>query len=129
MIKKGEKVIREKGAAAGIVNGIEVFNRAALMKRVMEDEELARGVIDRFLQDTPQRLAALSGALADGDTDLARRHAHTLKGSSAVMSAPALCEAAFRVEVAAESGDIAEAVSMLPDVYDQFEILKEIVSG
>ncbi len=133
LLTKIEGWFQSKGDAPGPVETGKtpetgIFDRASLMRRVMEDDELARGVIRRFLQDTPGRIVALKEALDNGDAPLARRHAHTLKGASATVSAPALREVAYLVEVEAESGNIGKAAALLPQLSRQFEVLKEVIS-
>ena len=119
---------REKGNYTRTGGGTTVFDREELMKRMMEDEEIVKGVIERFLKETPQKLTLLKEALEDRDADQARIHAHSLKGTSSILSAQAMSETAFQVEIAAESRDIEKAIILFNDVLAQFEILKGIIS-
>ena len=100
---------REKGNYTRTGGGTTVFDREELMKRMME-------------------LTLLKEALEDRDADQARIHAHSLKGTSSILSAQAMSETAFQVEIAAESRDIEKAIILFNDVLAQFEILKGIIS-
>ncbi|MCP5104335.1 MAG: Hpt domain-containing protein [bacterium] len=100
-----------------------VFDRTALFNRLGEDDGFVREVIEGFLEDIPTRFAVLEEAFEQGDAVLVRRHAHTIKGAAANISAYALREAAGAVESAVESGDLAKAVSLKPQLDRQFEIL------
>jgi len=134
LLSKIETWFQSKGDAAAAVepeaiSETGIFDSDALMRRVMGDGKIVRDVIRRFIEDTPGRIAALKEALENGDAPLARRHAHTLKGASATLGAPALREAAYRVEVEADSGDIGKAAALLRHVTEQFEALKKRISG
>ncbi len=36
-----------------------VFDRAGMLARLMDDEELARGILTRFLESTPEQIESL----------------------------------------------------------------------
>lgn len=54
-----------------------------------------------FLKDKPLRVQAIRLALESGDLELARHHAHSLKGAAAVMGMDPLRDACREVEFAA----------------------------
>lgn len=79
-------------------------------------------LVDSFLEDAPQALAALRAAAGAGDAVAFRRHAHTLKSNGHTFGATALAEAARALEHTplAELGDSAAAkVEALAEVYEQ----------
>ena len=55
-------------------------------------------LVDSFLEDAPQGLAALHAAVATGDAVAFRRHAHSLKSNGATFGAMAFAEAARALE-------------------------------
>ena len=102
-----------------------VFDRAAFLARVMDDEELLREITGLFLADAPVQLETLAAAVASGDCTLAGRTAHTIKGSSANVGGEALRETAFEMEKAGKAGDLAALQSLLPRIQERFARLKE----
>jgi two-component system sensor histidine kinase/response regulator len=74
------------------------FNRAELMERLGGDIDLLRDVIRLFLQDCPQRLAAIKHAVDAQDAELIRTTAHALKGAAGTLSARGVFEAAHTLE-------------------------------
>jgi len=90
----------------GESKALPVFDRAALLDRCMEDEELVQEVLGLFVENVPQRIQELREALAGGDAQAACLAAHTIKGMAANTSANALRDAAKRMEEAARDGDL-----------------------
>ena len=63
-----------------------------------------RDIIDAYLRDSPERIAALQAALAAGDAERVTREAHSLKSSSATVGATELAAIAEQLEHAATPG-------------------------
>jgi signal transduction histidine kinase/DNA-binding response OmpR family regulator len=80
----------------------------------VSDPETARDVAEAFLEQTPQLLADLRGALAQHDSEALRRAAHTLRGSLVIFQADAAVATALELETRAGSGDWA-ALDTLAD--------------
>ena len=80
---------------------------------VAELEELQDGLFKKlatlFLQDTPADVGRLRGALAAGDTSAAKKAAHKIQGSSAVVGAATVASAAAHVETVARDDDLCAA--------------------
>ncbi len=112
-------------AGPGSKAPLPVFDKAELMSRLMDDEDLAREVIERFLEDMPLQHAALEAYLSAGDTSGARRQAHSIKGASANVSAAALCEAASEMESAAKAGDLDGVKARMTELKSRFETLRQ----
>ncbi len=79
-------------------------------------EEAVDSILDTFLQQAPERLAALSSAAAAGEADGIMRTAHALRGASATIGARELAALLELVEHAAEDGHVAQAVAELERV-------------
>ena len=117
-----------RDAAAPIAAGqpdVPVFDRPALLARMMNDEELARSVAAGFLDDIPTQIETLRSYLDARDTDGAARQAHTIKGASANVGGESLRAAAFEMEKAARAGDLAGTAARLPDLDARFAALRE----
>jgi PAS domain S-box-containing protein len=128
---------REVAAAAGAVpsssaeavstpadEGEAVFDEAGLMARVMGDPDLARIVVDSFLDETPGLIVALRDGLTAGDGGTVRREAHTIKGASANVGGDVLRGVAQAIESSADAGDLEGAMARLPDLETAFEQLR-----
>ncbi|TQV84180.1 Hpt domain-containing protein [Exilibacterium tricleocarpae] len=74
------------------------------LKEVMEEE--FQLLIDTFLSDAEQRLAALRDCLARADSTGLRAAAHSFKGSCSNIGAPLMAQLCARVEDAAVAGEL-----------------------
>jgi len=106
-----------------------VFDSAGMMARLMDDQELARIVVDGFLEDAPRLIEALRNCLGTGDASGTIRGAHTIKGASATVGGEALRALASEMEVAAVAGDFAAVTARLPDLESELGRLREAMSG
>ncbi len=105
-----------------------LFDRAGMMARLMNDEDLARTVVKGFLEDVPQQIELLKGYLETGDTPGAERQAHSIKGASANLGGEALRAVAFEMEKAGKAGDLEAARVHLPELLGQFALLREAMN-
>ena len=100
---------------------LPLFEEDALLGRLDGDVEACREILDCFLLDVPDRLAALKEAIERGDADRVQREAHTVKGSAANIGAPTLSRVAMAAETAAKEGklgDLPELVAALESAFD-----------
>lgn len=105
-----------------------VFDRAALLDRLMGDEEIVAEIMEAFLTDMPQQIGALRNYLEVGDAAGAERQAHTIKGAAANVGGEVLAALASELEQAGKTGDLERILSKLPMLQTAFENLKaEIV--
>jgi len=96
----------------------DVFDKKFLLKRIDGDRKLYDEIIEIFIDDIPQQFQKLRVALDEKDALTVQRQGHTIKGASANVGADALREIAYKIECAAEKGE-------LDDVEEYFEIAKE----
>jgi len=105
----------------------KIFDRADLMDRLMDDENLARGVINGFLYDIPNQIRILKESLQAEDAIKSERQAHTIKGASANLGAQLLREVAAEMEKCAREGDLPGARRYLKELDDRFsELVKKL---
>jgi HPt (histidine-containing phosphotransfer) domain-containing protein len=76
----------------------EAFNLAEALERVEGDLDLLKEMVDLFLEEVPNMVAAIEQALIAGDPSALQHAAHTLKGSVSNFAAPAATEASFVLE-------------------------------
>ena len=74
------------------------FDRAAVLERLVGDEQLLSDIIRLFLEDCPARLAAIKAAIDQRNTADLCRETHALKGAAGNLSAVGLFEAAQILE-------------------------------
>ncbi|MCX5814474.1 MAG: PAS domain S-box protein [Proteobacteria bacterium] len=107
---------------------IPIFDKAGMMARLMDDENLARKVVKGFLDDLPRQIAALKEYLKAGDVVQAERQAHTIKGASANVGGEALRAIAFEMEKVAKVGGLESVTARLPELDSRFALLKEAMN-
>lgn len=90
------------------MNPNTVLNLREALSRIDDDRETLHAMIEVFLEQGPQDLAAIQEALKHRDAAAAARSAHRLKGSVLQFCADAAVEAAKAVETAGKSGDVEE---------------------
>ena len=109
----------EAGPVSAKEPEVPVFDKAGMMARLMDDEDLARKVVEGFLKDIPKQIEALKACLEAGDAARAERQAHTIKGASANVGGEALRAVAFEMEKAAKAGDLGSVTARLPELEDR----------
>jgi CheY-like chemotaxis protein/HPt (histidine-containing phosphotransfer) domain-containing protein len=120
--------VSETASVSAVEHEAPVFDKVGMMARMMEDEELARTVIEAFLNDVPRQIEALRGYLEAGDAATAVRQAHTIKGASAHLGGEALRAVAFEMEKAAKAGNLKYVTDRLPELENQFTRLKKAMN-
>lgn len=105
-----------------------VFDKAGMLVRLMDDEDLARVVAEGFLEDIPRQIAFLKTYLARKDAPGVERQAHCIKGASANVSGEAMSAVAFEIEKAGKRSDLAAASTLLVSLEAQYEQLKQAIT-
>jgi PAS domain S-box-containing protein len=104
-----------------------VFNEEELLKRLMNDRELAAVIMTAFLEDVPQHIEEMKVNLENKDIQNVYRMAHSIQGSSAYLSARLLRQEAGEAEKLAESGNLEKVAAQLPRIEFEFACFKEAV--
>lgn len=84
-----------------------------MRRRCVDSDEIARKVLQRFLETAEGTIDQLELALTENQTEVACRHAHSLKGASATVSADAVSRKAAEIERLLRNGAQAAAASGL----------------
>ncbi len=108
---------------------VDVFDSAGMMDRLMGDAELARIVVDGFLEDAPRLIEALRNSLEEGDATAAIRGAHTIRGASATVGGEGLRAVAWEMEKAGTAGDLDAVRARLPELEAELRRLREAMHG
>ncbi len=106
----------------------DVFDRAVLLERMMDDAELVCEVLDTFLKDIPCQIETLKDAIEVGDVETAHRQAHSIKGAAANVAADALREVAFGMERSGKAGDLEAVKAKVPEMEAQFDRVKKAMT-
>jgi len=102
-----------------------VFDKAALMSRLMSDVDLGRSVIGVFLEDMPKQISELKSLIGQGEAKQAGAQAHKIKGAAANIGGVALQQVAFEMEKAGKARNL-DAVEMgMIELEKEFRRLKE----
>lgn len=129
LLKKWSLVVRKNyGANASskdmdIQQKLPIFDSHTFMERVMDDMNVARHIIDIFLEDTPKIIDDLKNATDKGDISGIANCAHSLKSSSANLSGMVLNIFAKEIEISAKSGDIEKIRITVPELEKHFNLL------
>ncbi len=108
------------GGAGDLPPGEGVIDWDEALRVVRGDHMLLRGVVASFLDEGPALLAALGRHVQSGQQQGVRQAAHTLKGSLRCVGAAVAADRAEQLEMAARSGDLAEARSRLAELETDF---------
>jgi CheY-like chemotaxis protein len=103
------------------------FDVDDLIDRLMGNENLARRAAARFLEETPRQLLALSAALGAQDAESAHRHAHSIKGAAANVSAAPVRDLAAELEQLGHEARLDDAARLLPTLSSAFDALRPAI--
>ena len=104
-----------------------IFDADSLLRRLMDDRELAGALLKGFLNSAPAQLKHLRERLDASDAPELRLEAHSLKGAAATVSAEALHLAALALETAATAGQLDSCRGLLGSVTSEFDRFKTMV--
>jgi HPt (histidine-containing phosphotransfer) domain-containing protein len=104
--------------------GAPVFDKAGMLARLSNDEEVARTIAECFLDDIPRQIEVLRGCLEARDAAGVARQAHTIKGASSNVGGEALRALSFELEQAGKAGDLDAVKARMPELDAQFDRLR-----
>lgn len=81
-------------------------------------------ILKTYLEITPPLLTQLENAVKECNSDDIKRHAHTLKGSSANISAVDLPQLCLEMEYVGRDGDVKKAEVLLPKIKQAYSELE-----
>lgn len=113
------------GPAPGRDVGVEVvWNREAVLGRLLGDKALAESICEGFLDDLPGQIDQLSDFCKSGDVAGMERRAHSIKGAAANVGAESLQAIAASLEQAARENDVPAARELSGRLQEAFEELR-----
>jgi PAS domain S-box-containing protein len=106
---------------------LAVFDCDGMMKRLLDDRELAVMVTDMFIDDTPKQINSLKQAIIALDSKQAELHAHSMKGSAGNIGVDQFRNVAAELEKAGRASDFDTISALIPELEKQFAVaVKEI---
>lgn len=100
------------------------FDKAGMMTRLMDDEELAQMAVKGFLEDIPRQIGVLRDFVDANNPKEASRQSHLIKGAAATVGGEAMRAVAFEME---NAGQLEEIRIRLPELQKQFEQLRSVL--
>jgi HPt (histidine-containing phosphotransfer) domain-containing protein len=86
-------------------------------------------VIDTFLADAPELLAALRRSVDTQDADELRRAAHTLKSNGSTLGAEEFAGLCRQLEQRAKSGELEGASDLVDQTEREYELLQDALAA
>jgi CheY-like chemotaxis protein/HPt (histidine-containing phosphotransfer) domain-containing protein len=106
------------------LQGQAVFDRPALLDRLMGDRDLVKEIIAIFLRDMPQKIQTLKTRIEQGDAGLAGEQAHAIKSAADNVGGLVLSAVIYKMEKSCRAGRLREAAALLPELERQFNLLQ-----
>ena len=109
----------------GEEHALPIFDLAEVVERLGGDCELARKLVEGFLQDGPKQIEFLRSYLEDGDPTASERQAHSIKSAAAIVGGERFRAVAFEIEQSAHAGDLPAATARMAELHAEFARLKQ----
>jgi HPt (histidine-containing phosphotransfer) domain-containing protein len=108
----------------------QVIDRATLEALASTTDKAFVGeLIETFLADAPQLLAALGSAVEAGDAEAFRRAAHSLKSNGASLGAMSFSASAKELEMMGKAGDLSAAAGKVEILGADFDQVARALKG
>jgi HPt (histidine-containing phosphotransfer) domain-containing protein len=98
------------------ISASQAFDKPGFLSRLEGDEQLAKEVIEMFLQEYPRLWESVRQANEQQNASLLERAAHALKGSVGDIVAPQAYDAARTLEQVAREGKLEDADAALANL-------------
>ncbi len=104
-----------------------VFDKHALLGRLLGNEQLAREIARQFIKELPDMIARLREHMNAEEATNIERQAHAIKGAAANVGGEALRKVAFEIEEAARSGYVGSIRERIGDLDAERERLQKAI--
>ena len=91
-----------------------------LMEVIGDDHESLMELVDSFLTDGPELLAAMKSGLKAGDAAVVARSAHTLSSGCRDFGLMELSDICLQLELKSKTGDLHDAAAMASQINSLF---------
>ena len=105
-----------EAAIARWTGDLPVFEPSRALELAHGDRGVLDSIAKLFLEQTPERLAAIQGALDSGDVHGLEQTAQTLEGAAVRLALPRLRDIAHRVALLSSKGDLERAEALVAEL-------------
>ncbi len=102
----------------------QVINWPAALEGAANDKDLLDELVTLFLDESQKNLSDIRKALDEGNAELLKRAAHTLKGSLRIFQSFKAQDLAFQLEKKGENNSMESADSLLAQLLDQMKLVR-----
>jgi len=124
----GKTIEEDRGYKRKSQKQSALFGYSALVTR-LDDEALAKSIMETFLSDMPHQIRILKGYIKIGDLQSVERQAHTIKGAAANVEGYSLREIASKMETAARKGNDESVKALIIDLEAGYDKLKAVMES
>ena len=93
------------------------------------DEEFLMEVLEGFIENVTSQTGIIRRAISDGDSEIVRREAHSIKGGAANLTADVLSKIAFELENIGTSGVLEKSIETLEKLEQAFSRLEHFAKN
>ena len=126
--EEGKQREQTKHLATAVKDNSQIWDYAAVLRRVNNKPERIDKLIDLFMANMPERMALLEQSLIDQDLEQAQYAAHAMKGVSGNLGALALAACVGKLEAHAIAGDLTAAETLASEVKNAYQRTLEAFS-
>lgn len=106
--------------AEATTDPLPVFDRAILMRRSMDNQEIFNSITAVFIRGIPALMEKLEKAIEAQDALAVKLHSHTIKGSAGTAAALAMQDIAKSIQMDAAQGDLSCVADKFKKLADSF---------
>ncbi len=100
----------------------------AIIKKIYDDEEVLNETVKIFLEEAPQTIELLAGAIEAKDSKNVKIHAHKLKGLARHVAARKISDMLYHLETKGRKEELEGSEALFADIQTEFDKLKSFLS-
>lgn len=104
----------------------DVINRDLLLKSVDGKTEMAEQRLQQFIRNAPLMIDEIKEACSENDCEYVSIYGHTIMDASEKVSAEAMKDVGFDIQIAGKSGNIKLVKPLIKKLEQEFKKLKDL---
>lgn len=105
----------------------KLFDYEGLLTRTMNDIEIAKEILECYIEDTPGTISQLEEAIEIKNLKKCREKAHEIKGSSASVGAVEMQAIAANIQQESEANSLENVTKLTESLIKVFKETEEII--